>query len=287
MASAKSVVFVGLARDCGQHLLYVLDNIHLIAGIFARAAYVFAENDSTDATPQILQAFRAHQADCQVLNFDGIAKKLPDRTRRFAYLRNACLSRIRADKKLHAYDYLVVIDMDDSCTKRLEPEALLKAFQFLDETPGAAGVFGNCRGIYFDMWALREATRCPRDIFEEQLDYVLEHQSDDRAAFAACFEARLFSLDETAPALEVDSAFGGIGIYKMSYALRASYKGQKTKEIVQAGKRRKIHMQVCEHVHFNDDIRRQGGKLYILPFMVNRVTEGIEFSETAYRSLIF
>ena len=287
MGSAKSVVFVGLARDCGPHLLYVLDNVHLIASLFSRAAYLFAENDSTDSTPQILQLFRAHQADCQILNFDGIAKRLPERTRRFAYLRNACLSRIRADKRLHAYDYLVVMDMDDSSTLRLEPEALTKAFAFLDETPDAAGVFGNCRGTYFDMWALRERALCPRDVFEDQLDYVLAHQSDDRTAFAACFEARLFALAETAPPLEVDSAFGGLGIYKMSYALRASYKGQKTKEILQAGKRRQIHLQVCEHVHFNEDIRGQGGKLFVLPFLVNRVTAGIEFSETAYRSLIF
>ena len=278
---------MGLARNCGPHLLYVLDNIHLIGSLFDRAAYVFAENDSTDATPQILQVFRAHQADCQILNFDGIAKRLPERTRRFTFLRNACLSRIRADKKLHAYDYLVVIDMDDSCAMRLDGAALTKAFSFLDEMPEAAGVFGNCRGTYFDMWALRETTRCPGDVFEDQLDYVLEHQSDDRTAFAACFEARLFSLAETTPPLEVESAFGGLGIYKMSYASRASYKGQKTKEITQTGKRRQIHMQVCEHVHFNEDIRRQGGKLFILPFLVNRITEGIEFSETAYRSLIF
>jgi hypothetical protein len=40
-------------------------------------------------------------------------------------------------------------------------------------------------------------------------------------------------------------------------------------------------------VAFNADITRQGGRLYILPFLVNRITAGIEFSATAYRSLIF
>jgi hypothetical protein len=285
--SEKSVVFVGLARDCAQHLLYVLDNIHLIAGLFGRAAYLFAENDSKDATPQILHVFRSHQPDCRVLNFDGIATKLPERTRRFAYLRNHCLSLVRADKKLHSYDYLVVLDMDDSCTRPLEPESLAKAFRFLDETPEAAGVFANCRGIYYDMWALRHGTLCPGDVWEDQLDFVLTHQVDDLAAYKATFEPRLFSLAETAPPLEVESAFGGLGIYKMRYALRAAYKGQKSKEVVQGSKRRRFRLQVCEHVHYNRDIRQQGGKLYILPFLINRVTEGIEFSETAYRSLIF
>ena len=283
----KSVVFSGLARDCGQSLLYVLDNVHLIATQFGKAGFVFAENDSKDATPQTLKVFAAHQTDCHILNCDGIGKKLPERTRRFAYLRNSCLGFIRADKKLRSYDYLVVMDMDDVNIAPLDRDAIVKAVQFMETQDEIAGVFANCRGIYYDMWTLREPRLCPGDVFEEQLDFVVAHQVDDLTAYKATFERRLFSLSESEPPLEVESAFGGLGIYKMRYALRATYKGQKPKEVVQNGKKSRFQLQVCEHVHFNHDIRRHGGKLYILPFLVNRVTEGIEFSKTAYRSLIF
>jgi hypothetical protein len=106
-------------------------------------------------------------------------------------------------------------------------------------------------------------------------------------AYKKTFEPRLFTLAETAPPLAVTSAFGGLAIYKLRDALPATYKGFKAKEAVQAGIKRHFRFQVCEHVAFNEDITRQGGKLYILPFLVNRITAGIEFSATAYRSLIF
>jgi hypothetical protein len=283
----KSAVFVGLARDCAEQLPYVLDNIRVMAGFFAKTAFVFAENDSRDMTAETLEAFAAQRPDGHVLNFDGIAQSLPQRTRRFAYLRNRCVAFIRAEPRLRSYDYLVVMDMDDVNRDPLDPTAVAKAFQFLAARDDTAGVFPNCRGIYYDMWTLREPNLCPGDVWEDQLDYVLAHQVDDMTAYKKTFAPRLFALAETAPPLAVTSAFGGLGIYKLRYALKAEYKGFKAKEAVQAGVKHHFRFQVCEHVAFNTDITRQGGKLYILPFFVNRITAGIEFSETAYRSLIF
>jgi hypothetical protein len=283
----RSAVFVGLARDCATQLPFVLDNIHLMAGLFAKTAFVFAENDSRDATAEILEIFARHRPDCHILNFDGIPQSLPERTRRFAYLRNRCLAFIRADPRLRGYDDLIVMDMDDVNRDPLDPSAVVKACQFLDARDDTAGVFPNCRGTYYDMWTLREPKLCPGDVWEDQLDYVLTHQVDDLTAYKKTFEPRLFTLAETAPPLAVTSAFGGLGIYKLRYALKAEYKGFKSKEAMQAGVKRHFRFQVCEHVAFNEDITRRGGKLYILPFFINRVTAGLEFSETAYRSLIF
>lgn len=283
----RRAVFVGLARDCASHLLHVLDNVYLAAHLFDQAAFLFAENDSTDSTPQILKAFCSSQPRCSILNFDRAAKKLPERTRRLAYLRNSCLSAIRADKVLRIYDYLIVVDMDNSNVMPLDAGTLARAFDFLEGRSDVAGVFPNCRGIYYDMWALREETHCPVDVWEEQLEYVAKHQVDDMTAFQKVFVPRLFTIPETAAPIAVSSAFGGLGIYKMRYALNATYMGHKSKYLIQEGKEHRIRLQVCEHVHFNQGITRQGVKLYILPFFVNRTTRGIEFSESAYRSLIF
>src|SRR5579863_62971 len=283
----RSAVFVGLARDCAADLPFVLDNVHLMAGFFSEAAFVLAENDSRDTTAEMLEVFARHRPDCHILNFDGLPQSLPERTRRFAYLRNRCLAFIRADKRLRAYDYLVVLDMDDVNRMPLDPDAVTKALQFLEARDDTAGVFPNCRGLYYDMWTLREPKLCPGDVWEEQLDYVIAHQTDDMTAYKKTFAPRLFTLAETAPPLAVNSAFGGLAIYKMRYALKAEYRGFKSKEAIRAGVTHRFRFQVCEHVAFNEDITRQGGKLYILPFLVNRNTEGIEFSATAYRSLIF
>ncbi len=283
----KSAAFIGLARDCARHLPYVLDNIHSLAALFERTGFVFAENDSQDQTVAILRAFGARRADFHLLNFDGIGERLPERTRRLAFLRNKCLSLLRADKSLRAYDYLIVMDLDDANVAPLDPQAVIAAFRFLEQSAATAGIFANSRGPYYDLWALREDRLCPGDVWEEALDYALAHRCDDATAYRNTFARRIFTLPETAAPLEVSSAFGGLGIYKMRYALKGSYVGFKSREIDMDGKSRRIKWQVCEHVAFNADVARSGGKLYVLPFLCNGTTQDMTFNELFFRSLMF
>jgi len=277
---------VGLARDCARDLPYVFDNIHDMAALFARTGFVFAENDSRDATPQILRAFGAHRPLFHCLNFDGIAKRLPERTRRFAFLRNKCISVVRADPDLRGFDYLIVMDMDDMNNEPLDRNAVVEALAFLDRGEDIAGVFANSRGPYYDMWTLREPRLCPIDPWEEVFDYALAHRVDDHTAYEQTFARRIFTLQPDAPPLEVTSAFGGLGIYKLRYALQATYKGDKPKEMLRDGKRLRFKWQSCEHVAFNEDIVRRGGRLFVLPFLCNVTTKNLEFGESFYRTLI-
>ena len=283
----QSAIFVGLARDCAQYLPFVLDNIHDLAALFGKTSFVFAENDSHDTTAEFLRIFCNHRSDCHRLNFDGLLKKLPQRTRRLAFLRNKCLSVIRADKNLRTYNYLIVMDMDASNTKRLNINSVLRAFEFLNRDNVVAGVFGNACGPYYDLWALRDARSFSRDVWEEQFENILSEKVDDITAYKKVVEPRIFTLPKTAEPIEVLSAFGGLGIYKLSFALKGMYQGTKSKNVIDKGKKRHIKWQICEHVSFNKEIVRSGGKLYILPFLVNRSTEGLQLDPSFYRSLIF
>jgi glycosyltransferase involved in cell wall biosynthesis len=221
----RSAVFIGLARDCARHLPLVLQNMQNIASLFGRAGFVLAENDSQDATADILRAFGTRRAEFHLLNFDGIERKLPQRTRRLAFLRNRCLSVIRANARLRASDYLIVMDLDDATIEPLDRDRLVRAFAFLDGQADAAGVFGNCRGLYYDMWALRSDRLCPGDFWEEQYDYVIAHRVDDETAFAETCAKHLVTIPETDPPIPVTSAFGGLAIYKMPWTAHARYKG--------------------------------------------------------------
>lgn len=58
--------------------------------------------------------------------------------------------------------------------------------------------------------------------------------------------------------IEVDSAFGGFGIYKTSSLCDAWYSGRDS-----SGR------EVCEHVAFNFGVRRSGAKLYVMPALLN------------------
>jgi glycosyltransferase involved in cell wall biosynthesis len=285
--AAKSAVFVGLARDCSRHLPSVLQNMHDMATLFGAAAFVIAENDSRDGTAEMLRGFGARHRDFHYLNFDGVQKRLPQGTRRLAFLRNKCMSFIRANAKLRASDYVIVMDMDEINVEPIDLGALAKAVRFLEEDESRAGAFGNSRGVYYDMWALRHDRMCPADFWEDQFDYILANEVDDLTAFEQVCEPRLLTIAEDAAPIEVASAFGGLAIYKTRYTMHATYQGFKTKDVVHAGKRHKIKWQVCEHVSFNEEITRRGGRLYILPYLINYSSQGIEFRESFYRSLIF
>jgi hypothetical protein len=56
----------------------------------------------------------------------------------------------------------------------------------------------------------------------------------------------------------VDSAFGGLALYRLDQALGARYVG-----LDSDGE------EACEHVAFNADLRQRGGKLYVLPGLRN------------------
>ena len=58
--------------------------------------------------------------------------------------------------------------------------------------------------------------------------------------------------------IAVESAFGGMGIYKTSLLGNAWYSG-----------RDNLGREVCEHVGFNFCVRQNGAKLYIMPALLN------------------
>jgi len=100
---------------------------------------------------------------------------------------------------------------------------------------------------------------------------------------------RVFSLEPNSPPLEVDSAFGGLGIYKMSSVRRnsARYSGHKMKVLPARKGPTEVGLQVCEHVSFNQGFRRNGEALFILPFLINWESGERWFPPSGFRSKVF
>jgi glycosyltransferase involved in cell wall biosynthesis len=260
-------VFAGCARDCAKPLPNVLSNIERLSGLFEDSAFVFVENDSNDQTRQILEEWGKSRASFSLVRMDDL-QFCAVRTVRLAIARNTYLEIIRSST-LREFDYLFVMDMDDVNERELAVESIAKSLEFLDSQPSHAAVFANQPGTYFDMWALRHAAMCPKDVWEEVLEYAITHSCSDDEAFDKTFRRRVFSLAPEAPPMEVSSAFGGIGIYKLSYALRSRYAGQEVKLINNPPDLLRIPMQICEHVRFNEGIATQGGRMFILPWLLN------------------
>jgi hypothetical protein len=121
----------------------------------------------------------------------------------------------------------------------------------------------------------------------------------DAAACEAVFRKKVFQLDSQADPVEVDSAFGGLGIYKIPNVLRneSIYVGSKTKLIpsrfITNGSpvgNMEVGWQSCEHVPFNLGFRKNSEKLFILPYLINCTTVDVgnaKFPASAWRGMLF
>ena len=285
----SSIVFAGAARDCASHLPAVFANLERLAAVCDQAAFVFVENDSTDGTRELLRKFGAAHSGVALFDLAGLGQ-LPVRALRLEFARNAYLEYVRTDASLAGFDYLCVMDMDDMGAYPLDVARFRAALAFLEGTDRCAGVFANQQGPYYDLWALRHRDYCPEDAWYEVLLWARQHHCSDEEAFAQTFARRIRSFAPGSAAVEVDSAFGGLGIYRLDWVRRNAnpYLGSRVRVLRNGEQLTAFRMQQCEHVHFHAGLRQLGLRLFILTDLINAVTaEGVSFPPSAYRRLCF
>jgi hypothetical protein len=256
--NSKRAVFVGAARNCSHHLRDVLPNLARLSRAYEEAAFVFAVSDSTDETAQVLNDWIKGRSG-KVIDLGDLASEMPLRTLRIATARNACLAEIN-NGPLAAYDHLVMCDLDDVLTMPINPFDFRQAAQWLEAQLDRAGVFANATPNYYDIWALRHAAWCPGDCWHAIWDRGAG-ESFEAAKFREVY-SRQFALPRKLPPIRVMSAFGGLGIYKLKYALSARYSGVDW-----------VGREQAEHVSFNEAICKAGGLLHILPYLTVRAPE--------------
>jgi hypothetical protein len=261
----KKIVFAGCARDCAAPLPAVLANIETIAGWLGGSAFIFVEDNSKDDTRQILAEWCGRRAHAHILSSPPKSAASSIRSVRVGAARNTYLAFAR--EQFGAFDDLVMMDMDYVSTSPIGREQFTRALEFLDLGRDRAAVFGNCLGTYYDMWAFRHPVICPDDPWAEIGDYVCAHGVTDEEAFAQTFAKRIFHIPPDEEPLEVESAFGGFGIYKFDYIRR----NPRTYSCLS---RRTVRGETygwvsCEHVSFHAGLRALGGRLFVLPYLIN------------------
>jgi len=287
----KKIIFAGVAQNCERFLPQVFRNIDYVSKLFSKVAYVFVENDSTDQTKRIFSDFGKDKKNYNFISFDGLNKKETIRTLRIAAARNIYLEFIKNNLELREFDYLLILDLDNANIYQFKLNTFEEAFSFLEKSNDVAGVFANQIGTYYDMWALRHPKFCPSDIWEEVYDYSVLHKVDDESAFKNVFLRRIISINQNQKPIEVESAFGGLAIYKVDDVFKNDnyYLGYKNKLVINAsGVAVYKKWQVCEHVNFNIGIRNLNKKLYIFPSLINgAISSKNIFNSSFFRKIIF
>jgi hypothetical protein len=253
-AQIGRAVFVGVARNCADHLARVLPNLDRLAGTYEQASFLFAVSDSDDGTLSQLRDWLAEGRTGQAIDLGTLVDDMPLRTVRIAHARNVCLDVLHSSP-YGPVDHVVVADMDDVLTEPVVVDAFQAAKAWLDGAPERAGLFANAAPRYYDIWALRHDSWCPADCWRPIWDSS-SRRREEAAKFREVFQ-RQIHIPPTLPPIAVRSAFGGLALYKKRFLTDVRYRGTDERG-----------REVCEHVAFNEAIGRAGGQLHILPRLV-------------------
>ena len=226
-----NVIFGGTCRNVGDNIEHVLQNIEKCAKKFNSHSVVIYENDSSDNTRELLQK---HKKDNYYYIFeDNVTESR--RTKRIERGRNLVLDKVRELNNDNRYHYLILLDLDDVNKNGEFVNSIDTCFIREDWDVLTA----NQQGLYYDLWALRN----------EQLNYDCWNEISDTQPVCSNINIHF----EPSQIIEVDSAFGGAAIYKLSSVPDScKYNGEHSNG-----------MQKCEHVDFNKCIKDNGGKIFI------------------------
>lgn len=248
------ICFVGCAKNCDSRLRPTLERLMSLKAMFSPQSRIFvAENDSIDKTGEILRSF----PEITVLDRRGLERYGKDlgieREEILAILRNELLDV--ALKICGDFDFLINIDLD-GFLDHLDLSDVAGVFR--DRTRWDAVFANNGKhgkpDRYYDTYALRSKALGVEYCF---LDARAHGHREDLSIV----------IPTTKPYIQVESAFNGMGIYRMSMISGCFYEGlakecsvpRHLKRLPEGPCRRYI----CEHVPFNRCLYSKGARMFI------------------------
>lgn len=246
------ILIVGCIRNGAITLGENIFQISRAVSEFSEVNWLLIESDSSDSTLSELEKVSEKNSNFRFISQGHLIESMPLRAERLAFCRNTYLQEIRTNPLYQEVEYIIVSDFDDT-NKLLNKEAILSCWERNDWDICAA----NQQGPYFDVWALRHPFWSPGDCWLEHRFLSQFNRRPSELAYA-CIFSKMIELPIDAQWLEVDSAFGGLAVYKKTSMLKGAYIG-----LYPNG------MEVCEHVPFHLAIKEGGGRIFINPRLIN------------------
>jgi len=236
-------VFVGCARDIETQVSHSLQDMIRLASEFDDYVILIYENDSSDNTADRIRDVSKQNPRVKLIS----EKNIPGtRTQRLAHGRNLLLTMARTT--YYDFDFLVVMDMDytRSNTDSIASIAEQMPLEY-------SGVTAVSRKTYYDWWAFRSSElRLDYDCHKEK--HLREGEGEGEGEGGCDAWGSLWGRKLNTKLRKVESAFNGIGIYRLSnIPSEATYIGETPEGA-----------EVCEHVAFNSHL----SNLYIDPRLV-------------------
>lgn len=256
LAKHGSVIVVGIVRDIEKSFNRDFQRISESLRNFSGIEWHLVESGSTDASEAVLEIYANRFENFTFQHL--VHEKAFSRTENMANARNAYLNYLRTDSRLDKYDYVIMADFNN-LNNKLNAEAVESIF----DNDSWDVVTANQSGRYYDAWALRHPLWSPNDCWEQHA-FFRRYSKFPESAITFSMRSRMLRIPVDSEWIEVDSAFGGLAIYKSSVLKsNAFYVG-----VTSEGKR------VCEHVPFHSVLRSHGARIFINPALINtRITD--------------
>lgn len=228
----KKIIILGLVRNLENSLYDNVVSISTISKYCSNISFFLYENDSIDNTANVLK-----KCKLEIKNFNYLSDTLnlrsfghqtlesklelksTERTLSLAKHRNVCLSYVRdnSDK----FDFVIVMDMD---FEKFSLDGILNSFgwfseNYADALVGTSLQFKNLfsseqKNLWnYDCWAYRGSW------WEDLQKYSNNYGYDPMLWFG------FWQLPIGSKPIQVNSAFGGIGIYKTQHYISVEYEG--------------------------------------------------------------
>lgn len=210
------------------------------------------ESDSEDNTVQQLANLVEIDSRVHFLSLGRISKEFPDRIARLRYCRNAYINEIRQNPKYQSCDLIVVADLDGINTK-ISSQVFREVLSSHIEWDALAA---NQSARYYDLAALRHPLWSPNNFFQER-EWMMTFLGKT-ASFRHSIRDRMIRIPPEHPPISVESAFGGLCIYRRWVFEKCDYSEDE------------LQLQDdIDHVTLNRKIRSFGGKVFIHPALIN------------------
>ena len=249
---SREFLVVGLVRNCENTIERDVLKLAKALSSARTLKWLLIESDSNDDTIFELERLKASITHFNYISLGSLAQKIPLRTERIAHCRNRYLDEIVQNPTYAKGDYVIVSDFDGMNTL-LTPEAIASCFARQDWDVCTA----NQRAPYYDIWALRHPLWSPADCIRE-FKFLKDMGAGEEGALSAAIFSKMLRISEDSNWIEVNSAFGGLAIYRRDAIGDARYNGLN-----------ELGEEQCEHVALHSTMRSAGFKIFVNPRLVN------------------
>jgi len=250
--SEDEIVILGICRDLDSSLSSTLKGLEDVFRSFQKVHIRVVESDSSDETVRVLNEYRSENRNFDFETLGQLEIQISDRWERIAFCRNRAAEILKTDHRLKKCKWVAVADLD-GVNNALTAEAIDSCWIRSDWDVCTA----NQSAPYYDVFALRHPTWSPNDCWRHEEELISVGMNPAIAREEAIFKRQRL-ISQKGEWIPVNSAFGGLAIYKRNYFVMGNYVGHTSDGF-----------RTCEHVPFHEKLKEAGARIFINPALIN------------------